>query len=116
MGSCEKKKIEDYVRSIPDFPEEGVIFRDVTSILQNADGFALAIDSSAISLLTSGTAFEDRSSCTLEAGRTTVGIPAEKSGTFLCDLFKPAFVPFAIIFCRSMADIVRSPWAADALE
>ncbi|HIZ65328.1 MAG TPA: adenine phosphoribosyltransferase [Candidatus Blautia pullicola] len=45
MGSCEKKKIEDYVRSIPDFPEEGVIFRDVTSILQNADGFALAIDS-----------------------------------------------------------------------
>ena len=45
MGSCEKKKIEDYVRSIPDFPEEGVIFRDVTSILQDADGFALAIDS-----------------------------------------------------------------------
>ena len=45
MGSCEKKKLEDYVRSIPDFPEEGVIFRDVTSILQNADGFALAIDS-----------------------------------------------------------------------
>lgn len=45
MGSCEKKKIEDYVRSIPDFPEEGIVFRDVTSILQDADGFALAIDS-----------------------------------------------------------------------
>lgn len=37
-------KIEEYVRSIPDFPEEGVIFRDVTSILQNADGLQLAID------------------------------------------------------------------------
>lgn len=39
------KKIEEYVRSIPDFPEEGVIFRDVTSILQDADGLKLAIDS-----------------------------------------------------------------------
>ena len=39
------KKIEDYVRSIPDFPEPGIIFRDVTSILQDADGLALAIDS-----------------------------------------------------------------------
>ena len=38
------KKLEDYVRSIPDFPEEGIIFRDVTSVLQDADGFALAID------------------------------------------------------------------------
>ena len=39
------KKIEEYVRSIPDFPQPGIIFRDVTSILQDADGFALAVDS-----------------------------------------------------------------------
>ena len=39
------KKLDDYVRSIPDFPEPGVIFRDVTSILQDADGLKLAIDS-----------------------------------------------------------------------
>ena len=38
------KKLEDYVVSIPDFPEEGVIFRDVTSILQDADGLHLAIE------------------------------------------------------------------------
>ncbi len=38
------KKIEDYVLSIPDFPEEGIIFRDVTSILEDADGLHLAID------------------------------------------------------------------------
>lgn len=38
------KKIEEYVRSIPDFPEEGIIFRDVTSVLQDADGLHLAID------------------------------------------------------------------------
>ena len=38
------KKIEEYVRSIPDFPEKGIIFRDITSVLQDADGFHLAVD------------------------------------------------------------------------
>ena len=38
------KAIEEYVRSIPDFPEPGIIFRDVTSILQDAEGLHLAID------------------------------------------------------------------------
>jgi adenine phosphoribosyltransferase len=38
------KKLEEYVVSIPDFPEEGIIFRDVTSVLQDADGLQLAID------------------------------------------------------------------------
>lgn len=38
------KKLEEYVLSIPDFPEEGIIFRDVTSVLQDADGLRLAID------------------------------------------------------------------------
>ena len=38
------KKLEDYIVSIPDFPEEGVIFRDITSVLQDADGFQLAIN------------------------------------------------------------------------
>ena len=38
------KKLEDYVLSIPDFPEKGIIFRDVTSVLQDADGLRLAVD------------------------------------------------------------------------
>lgn len=38
------KKLEEYVRSIPDFPEKGIIFRDVTSVLQDADGLQLAVD------------------------------------------------------------------------
>ena len=38
------KRIEDYVISIPDFPEPGIIFRDVTSVLQDADGLRLEID------------------------------------------------------------------------
>ncbi len=39
------KKMEDYVRAIPDFPEPGIIFRDVTSVLQDPEGLKLAVDS-----------------------------------------------------------------------
>ena len=39
------KKLEEYVRTIPDFPEKGIMFRDVTSVIQDADGLSLAIDS-----------------------------------------------------------------------
>ncbi len=38
------KKVEDYIVTIPNFPEPGIMFRDVTSVLQDADGLKLAID------------------------------------------------------------------------
>ena len=38
------KKLEDYVRTIPDFPKEGILFRDITSVLQDKEGLHLAID------------------------------------------------------------------------
>lgn len=37
------KKVEEYVRTIPDFPEPGIMFRDVTSVLQDPDGLQLSI-------------------------------------------------------------------------
>ena len=39
------KKLEEYIRSIPDFPEKGIIFRDITTILQDAEGLKQAINS-----------------------------------------------------------------------
>ena len=39
------KKLEEYIRTIPNFPEPGIMFRDVTSLLQDADGLSLAIES-----------------------------------------------------------------------
>lgn len=38
------KKLEDYIRSIPDFPKEGIIFRDITTLIQNPEGFKMATD------------------------------------------------------------------------
>ncbi len=39
-----REKLEDYVRTIPDFPKPGIMFRDITTILSDADGLKLAID------------------------------------------------------------------------
>lgn len=36
--------IDKYVRSIPDFPEEGIIFRDITSVIQDPEGLKLSMD------------------------------------------------------------------------
>lgn len=38
------KDLKDYVTTIPDFPEPGIMFRDITSVVQDADGLRLAID------------------------------------------------------------------------
>ena len=39
-----KEHLEDYVLSIPDFPKPGILFRDITSLVQDPDGLADAID------------------------------------------------------------------------
>lgn len=38
------KKVEDYVLTIPDFPEVGIMFRDISTVLEDPDGFNLAIE------------------------------------------------------------------------
>lgn len=43
-------KIEEYIISIPDFPEPGVIFRDITSVIGSAEGLQLAVDEMAARL------------------------------------------------------------------
>lgn len=43
-------KIEEYIISIPDFPEPGVIFRDITSVIGSPEGLRLAVDEMAARL------------------------------------------------------------------
>lgn len=38
------KTVKDYVRTIVDFPHEGILFRDVTTLFADARGFRMAID------------------------------------------------------------------------
>ena len=37
-------KIQDLIRSLPDYPKKGVIFRDITTLLQSPSGFRQAVD------------------------------------------------------------------------
>ena len=38
------KQIEDYIISVPDFPKPGILFRDITGILSDADGLKLTLE------------------------------------------------------------------------
>lgn len=38
------EKLKKYITNIPDFPKKGIIFRDVTSLLQSGEGFSAAVD------------------------------------------------------------------------
>ncbi|WP_104069861.1 adenine phosphoribosyltransferase [Albidovulum inexpectatum] len=39
-----KKTVKDYIRTIADFPHEGIMFRDVTTLFADARGFRMAVD------------------------------------------------------------------------
>ena len=36
--------LRDYVTEIPNFPKKGILFRDITTVLSDKDGFKMAID------------------------------------------------------------------------
>ncbi|MEO1798326.1 MAG: adenine phosphoribosyltransferase, partial [Pseudomonadota bacterium] len=38
------KQVQDYIRTIVDFPHEGIMFRDVTTLFADPRGFRMAID------------------------------------------------------------------------
>ena len=38
------KSVRDYIRTIPDFPHAGIMFRDVTTLLADPRGFRMCID------------------------------------------------------------------------
>lgn len=63
--------IEQYITSIPDFPEPGIIFRDITSVLSSAEGLRLAVDLMAAEL--EGLEFD--AICGLESRGFLFGMP-----------------------------------------
>ena len=38
------RSVADYIRTIVDFPKEGILFRDVTTLFADARGFRMAVD------------------------------------------------------------------------
>lgn len=76
------KDLNNYVKAIPDFPKQGVLFRDVTGILESPDGFQLALDMT-VGIL-SAVEFD------------LVAAPESRGfifGAALADRFRTAFIP-----------------------
>ncbi len=44
MAARKSIQLEKYIRSIPDWPQKGILFRDITPLLADADAFAAAVD------------------------------------------------------------------------
>ena len=42
--SRDTRSVKDYIRTIVDFPHEGILFRDVTTLFADARGFRMAVD------------------------------------------------------------------------
>jgi adenine phosphoribosyltransferase len=40
----QKKTVKDYIRTIVDFPHEGILFRDVTTLFADPRGFRMCVD------------------------------------------------------------------------
>ena len=36
--------LKDFIRSIPDYPKKGILFRDITTLIKNEKAFAESID------------------------------------------------------------------------
>lgn len=77
-----RKALQDYITTIPDFPKKGILFRDITSLLQDGEGFRAAID--AILEKLDGVAFD--AVIGLEARGFLIGAPVAYAA-------KKGFVP-----------------------
>lgn len=47
-------QLKTKIRSVPDFPKAGILFYDITTLLQDPDGFRLAVDSLALPFMDDG--------------------------------------------------------------
>ncbi|MBC9248007.1 adenine phosphoribosyltransferase [Paracoccus sp. 11-3] len=88
------KTVKDYIRSIVDFPHEGIIFRDVTTLFADARGFRMAVDQ----LLTPYTGMNIDKVVGLEArGFILGGAVAHQLSTGFVPIRKKGKLPGAVI-------------------
>lgn len=101
-------QLEDLIRDIPDFPEPGVVFKDITPVLGDPAAFAALIDAMA-------TPFLDRAITKvagIEARGFTVATPiAHRLGAGFIPLRKPGKLP-----SETVSEEYQLEYGIDALE
>lgn len=87
-------QLEDLIRDIPDFPEEGVVFKDITPVLGDADAFSALITAMAEPYHGQGIT----KVAGIEARGFTLATPvAGKLGTGFVPLRKPGKLPYETV-------------------
>lgn len=88
------KTLEEYMISVPNFPRPGILFRDITGILDSGEGLKMAVDALASRL--DGLAFD--SIAGIESRGFLFGTPlAYKFGTGFVPVRKPGKLPRAVV-------------------
>lgn len=101
-------KLETLVRDIPDFPEEGVVFKDITPVLGDPDAFNALIDAMS-------QPFQDQGITKvagIEARGFTLATPvADRIGAGFIPLRKPGKLPY-----QTVKEEYQLEYGTDALE
>ncbi len=102
------ENLEKYIREVPDFPKPGIGFKDITTLLKDAEGFRLAVDQLAEQL----TGVEIDAVAVIESRGFTFGSAlAYKLGTGLLLVRKPGKLP-----ARTIREEYSLEYGTDALE
>jgi adenine phosphoribosyltransferase len=87
------QRIESRIRAIPDFPKPGILFRDITPLLQDADALNLAVEALAEPFRSSGVSHV----AGMEARGFIFGpLVAQKLGIGFVPLRKPGKLPHQV--------------------
>lgn len=101
-------QLEQLIRDIPDFPEKGVVFKDITPVLGNAEAFGSLIDEMSAP-------FHDRGITKvagIEARGFTLATPvADRIGAGFIPLRKPGKLPY-----ETVKEEYELEYGMDALE
>jgi adenine phosphoribosyltransferase len=86
--------LQEYIRSIPDFPQKGILFRDITPLLKDAGAFASTVDMMADEFANATIDYV----VAIEARGYVIGAPlAYKLHAGLIPVRKPGKLPYTTI-------------------
>lgn len=101
-------QLEQLIRDIPDFPEKGVVFKDITPVLGNAEAFRSLIDEMSAPFHDLGIT----KVAGIEARGFTLATPvADRIGAGFIPLRKPGKLPF-----ETVKEEYELEYGIDALE
>lgn len=101
-------RLESLIRNIPDFPEEGVVFKDITPVLGDPDAFRSLIDAMSAPFANQGIT----KVAGIEARGFTLATPvADRIGAGFIPLRKPGKLPY-----ETVKEEYELEYGIDALE